>query len=120
MSSGNTIQVSPDQVIDNTPQRRKKFFDALTAEPRTFDALRERTRRYAWFGELLAAYLRIIGDHLEVITEQKGVTLTDAQFLGFCNWMLLQGHEEIQTFLSSSGIAPPPLPSASAFWIRDV
>lgn len=92
------MTVSPDQVVIATKERRAKFFDALTATPRTFAALRERTRRYSWFGDVLVAYLRIINDRLEEFEPD----LDDGQFLGFCNWLLLQGHDAIQRFLDSS------------------
>lgn len=122
MADETSVQVSAKDVIVGTPQRRAKFFDALTALPHTFAALKERTRRYAWFPQMLSAYLRIINDRLEDVP--AAAALPDDEFLGLCNWLLLQGHDAIQRFLDTAPEDVPAAylgadgrpPSAQAFW----
>jgi hypothetical protein len=119
------ITVDAKDVVVTTPERRAKFFAALAAPPATFPALRDRTRPYAWFGAVLAAYLRIINDKLESMPGAD--ELPDAAFLGFANWLLLRGHDTVQAFLDTpaepgwqAAYSPeqPPgaLPTAEAFW----
>lgn len=119
--SDNSVQVRASDVIVATPERRAKFFDALTAQPQTFTGLKERTRRYAWFPQMLSAYLRIINDKLEDVPAAE--SLTDDEFIGLVNWQLLQGHDAIQAFLDTPPedvlttlAADGNLPSAPAFW----
>lgn len=121
MADGNSVQVRASDVIVATDERRAKFFAALQTPPQTFAGLKERTRRYAWFPQMLSAYLRIINDKLE---ETPAVAaLTDEEFIGLVNWLLLQGHDAIQAFLDTppeavlTTLAPDgKLPNVSAFW----
>ena len=128
------IAVDAKDVVVTTPERRAKFFAALAAAPATFPALRDRTRPYAWFGAVLAAYLRIINDKLESMPGADD--LPDAAFMGFVNWLLLRGHEGVQAFLDTpaepgwqaayltsiategplDGGTDNSLPAAEAFW----
>ena len=117
----NSVQVRASDVIVATDDRRAKFFGALAAQPQTFAALKERTRRYAWFPQMLSAYLRIINDKLEDVPAAE--SLTDDEFMGLVNWLLLQGHDAIQAFLDTPPedalpkLAPQGcVPSAPALW----
>lgn len=122
------IPVSKDQVIVCDETRRREFFAALLAHPREFEALRERIRQYSWFGEVLVSYLRVINDKLETLLEElPGVDVSDPEFLGFCNWVLMQGCEQIQAFLDLSvgefvdkyvRDGKCHLPCETAFWYR--
>jgi len=118
-----TVDVNKNDVIITTEERRAKFFAALTTEPRTFTELRERTRRYGWFGEVLAAYLRIISDKLEELLPD----VDDDTHVAFTNWVLLQGHDAVQallletpaTFVDNKAYQDASgLKRADAFWYR--
>lgn len=120
------VTVSKDQVIDCNEDRRAKFFAALMAHPWEFRALADRTREYPWFGDVLVSYLRIIDEKLESLLDGlPAMVVSDQEYMGFCDWMLLQGAEAIQEFLHLSvdefaaqyvRDGKCHLPSEAAFW----
>lgn len=120
------VTVSKDQVIVCNDGRRAEFFAALLAHPRQFRALADRTREYPWFGDVLVSYLRVIDEKFEALLDDlPGIVVSDEEYMGFCNWMLLQGAEGIQDFLNLSVAeftaqyvldGKCHLPSEAAFW----
>lgn len=119
--------MSADQVIVCEEGRRAEFFSTLLDYPREFDALQERCRGISWFGEVLVSYLQIIDHKLEALLEELSVEVSDGEYMEFCNWVLVQGHDQVQALLD---MTPQDfqreyvqdghcrLPGAVAFWYK--
>lgn len=99
-----TVSVPRDRFVAVSEAQQAKFFKTLRAEPRTFAALQKRAAKLSWFPDCLNTYLGVISDKLEALAPD----LPDDRFMGFVDWVLLQGHGAVQALLDADDLAAVP------------
>jgi hypothetical protein len=94
-----TVSVPKDRVVHTTDRDDADFFKVLlsTQSYLQLNAQVEKTfKNKTKFQDMLATYLTVISNRLEEVAPH----LSDDEFVGLTNWVLLQGRDVVQAFLS--------------------
>lgn len=102
-----SVTVPRDRFVAVSEAQQAKFFKVLQAEPRTFGALQKKSGKLSWFPDCLNTYLGVISDKVEALAPDT----PDDVFMGFVDWVLLQGHDAVQRLLDAER-----LEDVSEFW----
>jgi len=101
---GVKVTVPKDRFVAVTKPQQDKFFKVLQSEPRTFAALQKKSGKLTWFPDCLNTYLGVVSDRMEQLAPE----LEDSQFLGFVDWVMLQGHDTVQKLLDTTRLEDVP------------
>lgn len=99
-----SVSVPRDRFVAVSEAQQAKFFKVLQAEPRTFAALQKKSGKLSWFPDCLNTYLGVISDKVEALAPDT----PDDQFMGFVDWVLLQGHDTVQRLLDAERLEDVP------------
>lgn len=99
-----SVSVPRDRFVAVSEAQEAKFFKVLQAEPRTFAALQKKSGKLSWFPDCLNTYLGVISDKVEALAPDT----PDDQFMGFVDWVLLQGHATVQRLLDAGRLEDVP------------
>ena len=98
------VSVPKDRFVDVTEAQQDKFFKVLHAAPRTFSALQKKSSKLNWFSDCLTTYLSVVSDKMDQLVPG----LEDSEFIGFIDWVMLQGHATVQKLLDTERLEDVP------------